>query len=289
MIWVHKQKKMWTVACGQYREWILDPRHTMLLMLLVFIHSQIIAPMVDVAKEGHVTMNVLEPYVAMANSMLLQIAIPFIYMVLLSDFPSRFGNSLFDIVRIGRSGWLGAQVIFSGLCALTYAGFLLVATMLMTVGYGHFGGDWSAVITGIKDDMTGEVFLKGCGLLSESTYFQGRVVTVVLYTLLFMMLNLLLLNLIQIALYCVGLQRFGVFACIALEVLGAVLCGSTQYIKWVFPTANSVFGEHFTLYFRKPLFEPFDSLLYYAFLLVLLLTVSDYAIQNTALGDAPRD
>lgn len=282
---MHSVKKMWTVATAQYREWICDGRHALLLILIVFVHANIVMPMVEVSEAQQMSMNALEPYVALANSMLLQAVVPFVYLILLSDFPSRFGNSVFYIVRTGRGGWLGGQLLFALFCAFTYAVLLLAVTTVLAVGHSHVGLEWSTVVTGIWDESTGMLVTEGTTLIDESTYYQGRLITVVLYSVGFMTLNLFLMNIIQIIMYCVGLQKVGLFVCISLEMLGAILCDRTVYAKWFFPTANSVFGEHFTKYFREPIFEVVDSGLYYVLLEALLISIAYAAIQNARLAD----
>ena len=101
-----------SVARSEYIKWITNPRVIIVGVLLVFMRTLAIEPLLERAAKMEIPLNILEPFVAIGNSGMLVMLMPCVFMVLISDYPKMTGNTLFFIRRTGRFNWFAGQVIF---------------------------------------------------------------------------------------------------------------------------------------------------------------------------------
>ena len=104
-------KKSFACAKVEYIKWVCDARMIIIAVLLVFIHSFAIMPLRENAELMGEPLNILEPFIAVANSGAILLIIPLVFMTLISDFPKIDTNTVFYISRTGRISWLLGQVL----------------------------------------------------------------------------------------------------------------------------------------------------------------------------------
>lgn len=89
-------------------------------VLLIFIYSFAIEPLKSNAKLMGEPLNILEPFIAIANSGAILLIIPLVFLTLIADFPKIDTNTVFYIMRVGRLNWLFGQLLKLIFMALSY-------------------------------------------------------------------------------------------------------------------------------------------------------------------------
>lgn len=79
-------------------------------VLLIFIYNFAIEPLLKNAEEMGEPLNILEPFIAVANSDAILLIIPLVFLTLIADFPKIDTNTVFYIIRVGRINWLLGQM-----------------------------------------------------------------------------------------------------------------------------------------------------------------------------------
>lgn len=104
-------KQSFFCARAEFIKWICDARMIILGVLLIFIYSFAIEPLKSNAKLMGEPLNILEPFIAIANSGAILLIIPLVFLTLIADFPKIDTNTVFYIMRVGRLNWLFGQLL----------------------------------------------------------------------------------------------------------------------------------------------------------------------------------
>ena len=88
-------KQAFSCARTEYIKWICDARMIILGVLLIFIYNFAIEPLLKNADEMGENLNMLEPFIAVANSGMILLIIPLVFMTLIADFPKIDTNTGF--------------------------------------------------------------------------------------------------------------------------------------------------------------------------------------------------
>ena len=91
-----KFRAIWNVAISEFIKWITNPRIIIAGVLIVFIRSFAVLPMLEQADKYGEPLNILEPFIAVGNSGMLALFLPLVFLLLISDFPIMGGNPLFS-------------------------------------------------------------------------------------------------------------------------------------------------------------------------------------------------
>ena len=92
------------VARSEYVKWISNPRIIIIGVLLIFMHTLAVEPLLERADKIGLPLDILEPFAAIGNSGMLVMLMPCVFLLLISDYPKMTGNTLFFVQRTGR--WL---------------------------------------------------------------------------------------------------------------------------------------------------------------------------------------
>ena len=274
---------MFRMAINEYWDWLKNPRQSIWLVIIVVIYQYITNPLVINAEMMNCNIGIFEPYIVLSNDELMQMIIPVFFLLLISDFPGRYGTSYNSIIRIGRDKWLTAQILFLLMCSITFSVMVVIASIATAIGHIGLYGEWSRVITDFVKEFPQQSANAGALLLDESTYFQGRALGVFGWSVTFMSLNVIFLGMILIWSYCIGINKAGMVTCIVLEVVGFMLCKADNMIKWVFPNAHSVYSFHFTKYYSEPVFPIVFSGVYFIAIIAITYIFSYVRIKKIRL------
>nr|MCR5481078.1 hypothetical protein [Ruminococcus sp.] len=113
-------RQCFSCAKTEYIKWVCDARMVILGVLLIFIYNFAIQPLLQNAEKMNEPLNMLEPFIAVANSGAVLMIIPLVFMTLIADFPKIDNNTVFYIMRIGRKNWLTGQIIKLVMMAASY-------------------------------------------------------------------------------------------------------------------------------------------------------------------------
>ena len=241
-------------ACAktEYIKWVCDARMVILGVLLIFIYNFAIQPLLQNAEKMNEPLNMLEPFIAVANSGAVLMIIPLVFMTLIADFPKIDNNTVFYIMRIGRKNWLTGQIIKLVMMAASYLAVIFVGSVVPMLTRGFWYNGWSNVVTNFKNVFPEQSMNFGVQLVPENLYNQLTVFEAAVKSYLLVFAYLMIIGLILLALSLIKHKTLGFVSCGAVIALGTAFCSIKTSLMWTMPMANSIIWLHFTKYFRVP-------------------------------------
>lgn len=244
-------RQCFSCAKTEYIKWVCDAQ-IILGVLLIFIYNFAIQPLLKNAEMMNEPLNVLEPFIAVANSGAVLMIIPLVFMTLIADFPKIDNNTVFYIMRIGRKNWLTGQIIKLVMMAASYLAVIFAGSVVPMLTRGFWYNGWSNVVTNFKNVFPEQSMNFGTQLVPENLYNQLTVFEAAVKSYLLVFAYLVIIGLILLALSLVKHKTLGFVACGAVISLGTAFCSIKTVLMWTMPMANSIIWLHFTKYFRVP-------------------------------------
>lgn len=267
-----------SVAKSEYIKWISNPRVVIVGVLIIFIRTLTVEPLLERAAKLNESLDILEPFVAIGNSGMLVMLIPCVFLVLISDYPKMTGNTLFLIQRTGRWNWFVGQIIFFVWAIFTFLFAVLVGGIC--VSDGHFTGVWSDVVTKYDTQFPNEAGNFASQLLPSNLYNQISLISAVIQTISFLSAYLFLLSMINFCFKQMHIQSLGLFTVILVVAAGVVTCSLKSDIMWMFPMANTIIWLHYDVILDEPYVPVWYSSLYFAILISIVVTVNCIAVNR---------
>ena len=169
----------------EYIEWITNPRMLMCVVLVVMVREIVLLPMRNLSMGMGQPINAMEPVIAVANSGVLLLLMPLVYLVIMADFPRVSGNTYFYLTRTGRINWIMGQIVFQIVSLLTYLLFVIISTLVQTVSFSFLINGWSLVVT--ESDKSSAMYdLIPMNLYNQMSPYEAFAIS---YLLLFMFPN----------------------------------------------------------------------------------------------------
>lgn len=248
----------------EYSLWLTNPRMSILLVLLVLIHSMVIQPLAQAGGQIGVRFHLLEPLAALCNSTLILLILPLGFLILMAGFPRMDRGFLLQLYRVGRLNWVLGELLYLCMAAGTYLGVVLLGTALCSLPYAPITSPgWSAVATDYVN-ILGESALKSAvGLLPKNLYQQMGPGAAVAGSFLLLFLCLVLMGAILLAASLLRINSLGVAADAALLLVGAGFVILDSPWMWGFPCAHALIWLHYNPYFRTPVCPLWVSGLYF--------------------------
>ena len=265
-----KLRAIRNVAVTEWVKWITNPRIVVLGILLVFIRSFCVQPMLLHAEKYGAPLNIAEPFLAVCNSGMLTLLVPIVFILLICDFPLMGGNTLFFIHRTGKLNWFLGQLLFVLAGIVTFLLVLFAGCALMS--QGTFSSEWSDTVTKYNAVFPDEAEGFVSRLLPPNLYNQISLPEALLKAFLLMTLNLLLLALILCTMKMLYLRAAGLFSTLALTAAGIAVCSLKNPAMWMFPAANTMIWLHYHQILKQQIVPTVYSYLYFAVLIAALLT-----------------
>ena len=248
----------------EYSLWLTNPRMSILLVLLVLIHSMVIQPLAQAGGQIGVRFHLLEPLAALCNSTLILLILPLGFLVLMAGFPRMDRGFLLQLYRVGRLNWVLGELLYLCMAAGTYLGVVLLGTALCSLPYAPITSPgWSAVATDYVD-ILGESALKSAvALLPKNLYQQMGPGAAVAGSFLLLFLCLVLMGAILLAASLLRINSLGIAVDAALLLVGAGFVILDSPWMWGFPCAHALIWLHYNPYFRTPVCPLWVSGLYF--------------------------
>lgn len=248
----------------EYSLWLTNPRMSILLVLLVLIHSMVIQPLAQAGGQIGVRFHLLEPLAALCNSTLILLILPLGFLILMAGFPRMDRGFLLQLYRVGRLNWVLGELLYLCMAAGTYLGVVLLGTALCSLPYAPITSPgWSAVATDYVD-ILGESALKSAiALLPKNLYQQMGPGAAVTGSFLLLFLCLVLMGAILLAASLLRINSLGIAVDAALLLVGAGFVILDSPWMWGFPCAHALIWLHYNPYFRTPVCPLWVSGLYF--------------------------
>ena len=273
-------KQAFSCARTEYIKWVCDARIIILGVLVIFIYTFAIEPLLKNAEEMGEPLNILEPFIAIANSGAILLIIPLVFLTLIADFPKIDTNTVFYIIRVGRVNWLLGQIIKLVMMALSYLAFIFAGAVIPMLGRGFWYNGWSNVATQYAVRFPEKSGNFGVQLLPENLYNQLSVFSAAIQSYLLVFAYLMIIGLLLLAFSLVKKKTMGFVLCGAVISLGTAFCSIKTVLMWSMPMANSIIWLHFTKYFRQPVVSLTFSIIYLCVFITALIAFCVIAIKK---------
>ncbi len=267
-------RKIFNVAKIEYTKWIFNPRMIILIVMFTFMYDYIIEELLNAADKMNSLIMIYEPFIAMANSQLLLMIIPAVFIVLISDFPKTDGNTMFYISRVGKLNWMFGQMVFAIASAVTYLVGILVISMTLVVQKGYSKNVWSPVITEYTRNFPNDVKSRIPQLINGRLYNNMTPNQALLLTLSLILLMLVMIEMMLLLGFSLGKRILGMLFAYMVIGIGSSLSLVESGFRWAFPSAHSIAWVHFDPVLKIQKVKITTSYLYFAIILVVMFIVS---------------
>lgn len=271
-------KQAFSCEVTEFVKWVCDARMVIVAVLLIFINNFAVSPLTNNAELMGEPLNILEPFIAVANSEILILIIPIVFLTLIADYPKVDTNTVFYIVRIGRANWFVGQVLKLVFMIVSYLAVIFLGTVLPMLSKGFWYNGWSNVATGFVKmfpDRRGDF---GVALLPENLYNQLSVFEAAVKSYLLVAAYLMIIGLILLVFSLFKRKTLGFIICGGMISLGMAFSAIRTNLMWTMPMANSITWLHYTKYFKKPIMPMSFSVIYLLVLIAVLLVFGGLAI-----------
>lgn len=274
-------KKCISFAKIEYIKWICDARMCVAFIFLVFTYEFAVSPLLyNAALMGYEKINLLEPFIAVANSGAILLILPITFLFLIADFPKMDSDATLCILRTGRKNWLVGQMLRLALMIFTFLVLILMGTVLPVVTKCFVGSYWSDVVTKFHIMFPDKTANFGRLLLPENLYNQMSVPSAFLKSSLFLFLYLYTLGLILLFFSVLKRKMTGLVICGGIISLGAALCSIKTSFMWVLPMAHSIVWLHYTKYYREVPVPIWGSICYFLVLICAFTAASLVSVKR---------
>ena len=200
----HKLYGAWNVACMEYKKLIRSTKMIILAMFLIFVNIQIITPLKQCAIDMDAKLSYFEPFIAAGNSGMVLLILPLFYLTMMADYPQEDESTRFYRIRCTKVMWVGGELIFASMSAVSFAIFSVVSTAILIIPKGqwifHFS-DATTKYLSVYPDRTGDAVVQ---LLPINLYNQVTLPVAVRETFLLLVLYFFLLALVLLLSSLVG-------------------------------------------------------------------------------------
>jgi hypothetical protein len=273
-------RKSFSVAKVEFVKWVCDARMIILAVLLIFIKSFAIDPLISNAELMGEPLNILEPFIGVANSGAVLLIIPLVFLTLIADYPKIDTNTVFYIIRVGRLNWLVGQVLKLIFMAVSYLAVIFLGAVIPMLSKGFWYNGWSNVATKFAQTFPDKSGNFGVQLLPENLYNQLSVFSAAVQSYLLIFAYLLIIGLILLSFSLIKQKTLGFVLCGTIISLGTAFCSIKTTLMWTMPMANSIIWLHYTKYFRQPVVSMAFSVIYLTVCIAVLLIFCGVAISR---------
>lgn len=269
-------KKALLSARTSYTTWLFSSRLLVFGFVFMFMFVYFIKPMNELSGMLDTPVNILEPFIAIANN---RYALPLLilgFLVLISDFPSLNDFATFSLFRTGRMAWLVGQIIFLAMSGLTYIMFILISSMIFVSKNAYMLNAWSLVQKRLSlgnEESLSLQMLYPFARLDNSVLVQSRPYEALFH-------GIILILLFEIAVGCVQMifalnmkKIISVFINLSACATGLVLMVIDVRLKWLFPISNTVFGWHYDAAYNRTNFPIYASYIYFTVIIATLIAI----------------
>ncbi len=277
-------RKINCMIAKEFRLWVCNTRLIIVVLLMVFIYEYVSKPLIECSVAMGGKLNFFEPAIAISNSDLLMLLIPFAFLVLMADFPQGGKSEFFFFARTTKRIWLVGQILFSGLASVTFVIALCLFSCLTVLPYAELSGSFSRAVmqygTRFPEKSNGTV----ARLLPRNLFNQMSLAETIVHSVLLLIFLLWLLSLILLFCAILHSKIAGIVSIVFLVSLGVALVALETKAMWCFPVANAIAAIHLQEYLRKPIFPLWGSYVYLLLFIFGLLVCTFVKVRSYQPG-----
>lgn len=259
----------------EYLLWLTNPRISILLVILVLIHSMVIQPLVEASKQIGYSFHLMEPIVALCNSTLILLILPIGFLILMADFPRMDRGFLLQLYRVGRLNWVLGELLYLCMAATSYLVGVIIGTMVCSLPYAPvIGPNWSMVATDYAAILGDDALKTVASLLPGNLYRQMGPIVAVMESSFLLSLYLTLMGTVLLATSLLQIKFLGIATNASLLLVGTGFVILDSSWMWAFPTAHALTWIHFTPYLRVPVCPLWTSWFYFLLGTIIMVVLA---------------
>ncbi len=273
-------KKSVYVSRIEYIKWVANARMIIMAVLVIFIKSLVIDPLLANASLMHGKLNILEPFIAIGNSSILILILPIVFITLICDFPRCDGNSLLYIFRTGKLNWFIGQVLFFFKSILTFLTVVFISSTLPVVFKSQVSARWSNVITHFTVTFPKQAGNFANNLIPQNLYHRFYPPEATVQTYIMLMFYMLTLALVMMLFNLLKKKKTGILVVGSIIALGMTFNAINSAVQWFFPMSNTILWQHYQEYFKKPVKSLLYSYMYFVIVIVVLIAINLFVLKK---------
>lgn len=282
---MQKLHKICWIAGIEYRKWLTLKNLLILFFSILFLGEYVFSNMLRVAQMTELQINYLEPMNLVMSFEFYMMVIPLIVTVELSGFPDKSAGNIFVVMRIDRITWLLGEILFGILVGMTCMFTFFAASFVWLFRYIGFSAQWSSFMADISERFP-EIYSENFRLFLESgTIAHGTPLSVTVSCIGLLLLYFTVMIQVLCLFRFLGQQKIGLMINIGFTVLGAASVSYMEKIKCFFPLTHAIFGEHFDMFFAKPIVSLPSSVCYFLILNAGLFVINMRLVKRCMIAD----
>lgn len=269
------------VAWEEAKCFFINSKLILIIFELIFFCETFLVQVKELCQLSGMRVSFFEPYLLISSGDMYFLAIPLVFLILLSGFPSKQSYNYFSLIRISRLQWLLGELVFVVSSAIGYM-LILGAGLVIYMGkYVQFDNQWSSYMLQFHEQFPDLFEVSQNYFLDVSIMTHGRPMSVFIHSILLMLCMLISVALIQITFALFRKKYLGMLLTVGLTLASALSAYATGVVKWIFPMTHTNFGAHFDGFRAKKYMGLEMSYIYFGIILILLIVADFILIKNT--------
>lgn len=275
------------VAWEEVKCFFLNSKMILIVFEIIFFCETYLVKIKEYSEYAQMKLSFFEPYLLVCSSGMYFLAIPLIYMILLSGFPSRRSYNYFSLIRISRIQWLLGELLFLLISAVGYILIIGISMMAYMGGHIAFTNEWSSYMLEFRKTYPDMFLGNEDRFLDVAMMTHGSPMSVFVHSVLLMLCMLFVVALVQIVFSLLQKKYAGMILMLVMFLSSALASFGEGKWKWIFPMTHTSFAAHFNGFRAEQNMSIGASYLYYIVLLLFFLVISLYIVRkvNMEAGD----
>lgn len=259
-------------------------KNLLILFFIVVIYEEMFFPLLELADETGLNIGILELFALILNNKLNLIAIPLIFVCIMSGFPF-CRLDYFGMIRMNKKRWLFGEVLSVFFLSFVIVIILFAGTCLFLgrglksgTGWGDFMYYFPLQFRELYEN--NKSFILGAEVLT-----QGSPIDVCIYSALMMWLYLVIMGLILVLSTIIGKKIVGIVADIVITLSGGAMLFTTGSACWLFPLYHMMYGNHYNMFLAKVKMPKGYSYVFFGIIIVMLIVISLLKINKMEIGE----
>lgn len=178
---MHNFKIIGRVFLATMGKWVMAPKAIITALLLTVFCLVLATPLYEYAVEEGKSLNVLEPYLCLLQSVQVMLVFAVCSTILFCDAPFFELGQVEILYRVGRFRWYAGKVLYIMVSAALFQMFLLVILILLTMRNGFWGNYWSDAVYSLSlGGSNGTVLTLPTAMMQATAPYSATVQTFVL-------------------------------------------------------------------------------------------------------------
>ena len=271
-------------AGSEFRHFICNTKMILIVFSIIFICESLLGKVQGLCELSDLKLSFLEPYLMVSSMDAYAIAIPLVYIVLMSGFPSKSSFNYFSMIRISRMQWFMSELLFLLLSSISYLLIYLAGFLIYMHKSIVWSNSWSRYMLNFRELYPEDYIMNQSYFMKTDMMTHGSPLSIFVHSVLLMIAMLFVMSLVQMLFSFLEKRMVGMAVSVGLTLLSSFLIYSSGNFKWLFPMTHTNIAVHFNGFLAVKNFTITKSYLYFAGLIVFLLIANLLLLRKKNMG-----